>query len=451
MSCFSRKAFIPNDVYHEVLEQVRAIPIEDVFRSRGIHVPADYKPICPFHPDRKPGSFIINPNGNFWYCHTCGFGGDGIKFISMYDGIEPIEAIVTLSREFRIFECEDYGNIKPVNKIRTIEKKVPIETEEFGSPEELDSVFSILISHSHISEEHRRVLLEERNLPISCLDRKDFFTFPRLEVSQSIFKEVEAKHGGLDILKKIPGFYLNKNTNSWEFIPQKGIGIAIRNAEGLIVGIQIRKDVVKEGQSRYVWFSSSFTKNNDELDFGTSSKAPLDVVYPERVKNRCVVITEGRFKAQKIADKMGLIAISVQGVANWKGIDRELSIVNEKLEENSNLNGGIAHILTAFDADTKCNINVYKHLAEMTNSIIDKYNVVYLSWEEKYGKGIDDVFNSGHPDKIKKYDKSTWDKSFEKMIEYAIISNNLKTERELSKEILRELSKLYLDKITPMS
>ena len=51
---------------------------------------------------------------------------------------------------------------------------------------------------------------------------------------------------------------MTKNVENLVFTGHKGLGILIRNSDSRIVAVQIRKDTIQEGDSRYIWFSSSF-------------------------------------------------------------------------------------------------------------------------------------------------------------------------------------------------
>lgn len=62
---------------------------------------ANYKGLCPFHPDTTP-SFSVSPTKNICKCFVCGAGGNAIKFYSMYHKISYEEAISELSKKYNI-------------------------------------------------------------------------------------------------------------------------------------------------------------------------------------------------------------------------------------------------------------------------------------------------------------------------------------------------------------
>ena len=62
---------------------------------------ANYKALCPFHPDTTP-SFMVSPSKNICKCFVCGAGGNPISFYSQYKKISFLEAIEELSKKYGI-------------------------------------------------------------------------------------------------------------------------------------------------------------------------------------------------------------------------------------------------------------------------------------------------------------------------------------------------------------
>ncbi|MGL4402905.1 MAG: DNA primase [Fusobacteriaceae bacterium] len=62
---------------------------------------ANYKGLCPFHPDNSP-SFMVNPSKNICKCFVCGAGGNPISFYSQYKKISYDKAIEELSGTYKI-------------------------------------------------------------------------------------------------------------------------------------------------------------------------------------------------------------------------------------------------------------------------------------------------------------------------------------------------------------
>jgi DNA primase len=62
---------------------------------------ANYKGLCPFHPDTTP-SFSVSPTKNICKCFVCGAGGNAIKFYSMYHKISYEEAVGELAKKYNV-------------------------------------------------------------------------------------------------------------------------------------------------------------------------------------------------------------------------------------------------------------------------------------------------------------------------------------------------------------
>ena len=158
----------------------------------------------------------------------------------------------------------------------------------------------------------------------------------------------------------------------------KGIGFLCRNADGKAVGIQIRRDTVKEGEQRYVWFSSTFAQKDGS---GASSGSPGGFI-PGTKEKPSICITEGRFKAEKIAEK-GNDCIYVSGVSTWKSV---LPIL-EKIRKGRNV------VYLMFDADMMGNVAVHRQLVAFENELSTKYHFQtrLIVWGIDNGKGFDDL------------------------------------------------------------
>ena len=467
------------ELVSELKEKILNIPIEDIINLRLEQYGYD-KYLCPFHQDHIPNNFKLNKITNTYTCYACGEHGNGISFIMEYDNLTFPEAVIQISLELGLISQDSIDNIertqiKEYRKKHELQKK---EKREKADDETLDKVYRIfmkgntLIGKEKLSEDHLDKLLNYRHLSIEDIDKTGYFTFPKGTIMRTFLKELLKNGIDVDVLKTIPGFYYDLKNESYTFSKLKnttGIGIPIVNIDGKVVGIQIRKD----DDGRYQWFSSSFTNKPRVRNYidGTGSGTPLAVFYPYEIKCRTIFITEGHFKAKKITEEFGAISISVQGVNNW----REIPDTVKKLKERySYLN----YIMIAFDADmcrkesvlqpalkmgitltglnitndldTKLhnilhignksedrNASMYekdaKEIAERLNVHTFDFHIYYCLWNEKFGKGIDDLLNAGNRFALKKMDLCTfWNCSYNYLKDIDI--EKLKKSRELNME-----------------
>ena len=179
------------------------------------------------------------------------------------------------------------------------------------------------------------------------------------------------KELGYDIntLIRVPGLFYNKEKQSINFKSYRNksfICIPIKDENGKIRGIQLRADKVDEKQSRYIWMSSS---KLDEKKFlgNLSPNSPIDVVYPKSTDPKTIAITEGHFKAIKIAKTLNFISLSVQGVNNWKHI---LPTINALKIKYPNIN----NVVIMYDADMAYKIPVLQSAIAVGINII-KYDI----------------------------------------------------------------------------
>lgn len=315
---------------------------------------------------------------NICHCFACGVNADIFELIGWDYNTSDF------NEQFKI-GCDLFGldigqtshtraRIKPVrkyDKTKNEDERAPLEVRH-NVYTAMKDIFGLRsVNEKHLSEV--RHLTEKRI-------KTDYFWMPKEWPKGTINKIMKLASCSPDMLKKVPGFYQD-GAGNLTHRKESGIAILIRDVDGKAQGIQIRRDTAEKG-NRYVWFSSRFAKG------GTSPGAAKDVVIPRRPK-KILCVTEGRFKAESLAQK-GNITISLQGVANWKNIDQ----VIQKLREKYTLHT----IYLMFDADVMGNIQIMKTLQKMTEYLhqtLPDMQVKTGVWKIESGKGIDDFFYSG--------------------------------------------------------
>lgn len=412
----------------EIIDKIHDLPISDVVSTKVdlIHSGGQHKGLCPFHDDKTIGSFVVTNKKGIFKCFSCSTGGDSVKFISLMDGINYVQAALRIAVDFGVIQKSEYESLskrKMDDKtIQSYEKKAmdKLQPNPLADDETLNYVYNIFKkgpaladpSEKTLSDEHKK-LLSERNLSDEDIDEHGYFTMPNRYAMKGIKMALTRRGLDEDILMNVPGFYKDLSIGKITFSPIKGIGIPIRNVNGQIVGIQVRRDDKKEGEQRYRWFSSAFADNDDSNKFegGTSPGSPIDVVYPKEIKSKTVFVTEGHFKAVQLAKRFGCVSLSVQGVTSWKSIVEVLRGIS--------LSHPVKHLFIAFDADMAYNFAVSQQLKRMSDEIAKSLDVkiIYVQWNTDFGKGIDDMLSNGHEADLLKADKDTYDAIYNEFIE----------------------------------
>lgn len=78
------------DIVDIVSEQV-------VLRKQG----KDFVGLCPFHDDKSP-SFTVSPSKQFYYCFSCGAGGNAIKFLMELNKSSFADVILQLAERYQV-------------------------------------------------------------------------------------------------------------------------------------------------------------------------------------------------------------------------------------------------------------------------------------------------------------------------------------------------------------
>ncbi|MCP5990254.1 CHC2 zinc finger domain-containing protein, partial [Klebsiella pneumoniae] len=61
----------------------------------------DFVGLCPFHDDKSP-SFTVSPAKQFYYCFSCGAGGNPIKFLMELGKQSFSEVVLDLAKRYQV-------------------------------------------------------------------------------------------------------------------------------------------------------------------------------------------------------------------------------------------------------------------------------------------------------------------------------------------------------------
>ncbi|MEB3355383.1 MAG: DNA primase [Synechococcales bacterium] len=88
------------DTIDQVKQQVDVVDVVSehvVLKKQG----KDYVGLCPFHDDKSP-SFSVSPSKQFYYCFSCGAGGNAIKFLMELGKRSFSDVVLDLARRYQI-------------------------------------------------------------------------------------------------------------------------------------------------------------------------------------------------------------------------------------------------------------------------------------------------------------------------------------------------------------
>lgn len=359
--------------FRNLKEEIKKLPISEVVDSR-LHGSR----LSPFRDDETAGSFMVSDERGICTDFAEGVSRDHIQFIMDYDNVDFKEAALRIALQFSLIDQKVYNeeskvkqkDIKPIKKVENVVKVKEVEKQ----PEEILNYVYSSMKVMCLDEEDREYLLN-RGVPENEL--KNYFSYNEYHFPLVYYK-MNGDRFDLKKLVGVPGFYTENGRIKRRLI--EGIAIPMKNADGNITAIQIRKSKCEKGEARYVFLSSS------GFNEGCSCGAQVDIEAP--MIDGPVWITEGHFKACAIRRHFGNTAISVQGVNNIKPLSVEIPKLLKKRK--------IDKFIIAFDADMWHNKNVMKAANKLYNTL-KEYNIptVFATWDEKDGKGIDDCLENG--------------------------------------------------------
>lgn len=336
--------------------------IIDIISLIGLPLPtsgrSSYNVQCPCCDSGKSKHLNINLKKEVFRCPKCGVHGGMFDLYSLYTGVPRENVRKALMKR-----------LKPPESVSITPRPVYTPPEDIEAPisdvETRHAVYSALLSMLALAGDHRENLIN-RGLNDEDIERLGYKSTPVLGMT-AIAKKLDSDGYPL---QGVPGFY-RTDDDSWTFIhEQRGILIPVRNVNGYIQGLQIRRDNVAKRKFR--WVSSSERKDGCHAEGWTHVSGKVKPI---------MLLTEGPMKSDIINTLAGLPVIAVPGVNALA----HLRLTLEQLKKD-----GLIEIKTAFDMDMLTNWHVqngYNNLLSLLDEMGFKYGT-YL-WNPKY-KGFDD-------------------------------------------------------------
>jgi len=232
-----------------------------------------------------------------------------------------------------------------------------------------DATYRALLAKLSLASDHQHNLTN-RGLSPEVIARNGYRTTPLVSGKALSKQLLDEGH----TLAGVPGFYMKDG--QWSFVPeQRGILIPVRDVEGRIQGLQVRRDNAVKRKFRWI-SSASYTD-------GCCAEGWTHFVGPPREK---IILIEGPLKADVVCHLTGHSVLAVPGVNALTHLEKTL-LVLRKL--------GVRHIMSAFDMDFLQNPHVqsgYEALTQKLMALGFRYGT-YL-WNPDYN-GLDDYVWEG--------------------------------------------------------
>ena len=318
-------------------------------------------PCCDDERDPRSKHLNINLRKNVYCCPKCGFSGGIFDLYAYYAHVPRKDVYKAL--------CARLGTERGSNGSSGYTPPAPPIVEVNESPlidiEARHATYSALLSKLSLAQDHRENL-RNRGLTDEEIDKLGYKTTPIAGMSM-IAKQLRSNGYYLAV---VPGFF-RKQDGEWTFIHEaRGILIPVRNHNGLIQGLQIRRDNTEKRKFRWV---SSADRND-----GCKAEGWTHVAGEVATQ---VILTEGPMKADVINALTGITVIAVPGVNALTQLRATLEVLKGE---------GVQNIKTAFDMDFSTNHHVqngFNNLLVLLDEMNFKFGT-YL-WDSRY-KGLDD-------------------------------------------------------------
>jgi len=331
------------------------LPIEQPNGNRSsYYVPC---PCCDGNRTRN-GHLNINLMKDVFRCARCGFSGGMLDLYSHYANVSRDEAWKAIAGRLRIYE----NNCKP----RSYERKEPVINEyPLADVDMRDATYRALLNKLSLASDHKQNLLN-RGLHEGIISERCYKTTPVVGW-QVIARQLQDEGY---YLSGVPGFHRDNN-GKWIFAEMKrGILIPVRDIQGRIQGLQVRRDNTERRKFR--WVSSGERQDGCRAEGWTHLAGEI---------REDILLIEGPLKADVVHYLTGRTVLSVPSVNSLTHLRAALAELTAS---------GVRRVMTCFDMDMLKNCHVqggYCTLLQMLDGMGLKFGT-YL-WNPYYN-GLDD-------------------------------------------------------------
>lgn len=325
---------------------------------------------CPVCNSVKP-KLHININEGMFHCFACDVSGGVLDLYSIYRGDIPKDKAARRESYNEICErlmIPDEVAKKAERDVISSNIKKPVHFET--SDEDVrNQTYQTLLSICGLSKNHLNKLLK-RGIDLDFIKERGYKTAPRV-LNDDIVSAIMERG---NIVRGVPGFYMDTNQNWHMSPPKKGLFVPVRDINNRIQGLQNRLDITTD--RKFNWFSSSYVADGCR---GCGANAWYHFVGDPEC--RVLIVTEGPMKADVIHYFTGMSVAAVPGVNN-------LNCMMQLLAELKKRN--LQTVLLAYDMDLFANWHVDQAYKKLT-AYLEQMGLWYyhLLWNPAK-KGLDD-------------------------------------------------------------
>ena len=338
--------------------------MRDIISLLGLPGPTnsrlDYYIPCPCCDHGRDKHLNIDLGKDVYRCPRCGIKGGVFDLYALFTGIPREQVFEDLKSKFAHRE-------QPV--VRKPQPQTEIATSPCAEIAVRDATYGALLQKLSLASDHLQNL-RNRGLPEETIIQNGYRT-TLLVGMRALAKQLLAEG---HTLAGVPGFY--REDGQWCFVPeQRGILIPVRDVQGRIQGLQVRRDNTQKRKFR--WVSSASYPD------GCRAEGWTHLVGPPREK---IILIEGPLKADVVHHLTGQTVLAVPGVNALTQLEKALLELRQQ---------GVQHIMTAFDMDFLKNFYVQNGYTELTRKLCAlgfRYGT-YL-WNPDYN-GLDDYVWEG--------------------------------------------------------
>lgn len=163
----------------------------------------NFKANCPFHNEKTP-SFMVSREKQIWHCFGCDKGGDVIKFVQEYEGVDFVGALKILAPRANVtldnirFETrEDYSRLYELNNLAVEFYQQKLRTNSEVSQKVLNYLHDRQVSDDSI---------KKWQLGLSSESWDELYLY----LKNKNYKDDEIFQAGLSIKKKDGSGYLDR-------------------------------------------------------------------------------------------------------------------------------------------------------------------------------------------------------------------------------------------------